>query len=259
MSLRFHGLRCVALLALAGTAASAPVLRTGSGANPAAIQAVIDQFRTDLGGINNGVNPPAASGRREINWDGVPDSFSAPNFLPANFFNVNSPRGVVFNTVKESSGLNQFRVSATASSGTAVRFGDIDPSYTTTFQSFSAERLFQIRAAANLEMTFFVPGTTQPATVAGFGVVFTDVDVAGNAVVRCFGQDGRQIAVGSAPTASGGLSFVGFTFTVPTERCYRVLIRVGTTALAAGTVDGASFDVVAMDDFLYGEPAGVFQ
>ena len=39
---------------------------------------------------------PSAGGRREINWDGVADGFAAPNNLPANFFNKNSPRGVVF-------------------------------------------------------------------------------------------------------------------------------------------------------------------
>ena len=36
--------------------------------------------------------------RREINWDGVPDARADPNPLPADFFNVNSPRGVVFST-----------------------------------------------------------------------------------------------------------------------------------------------------------------
>src|SRR5437868_8958461 len=36
--------------------------------------------------------------RSEINWDGVPDALAAPNNLPANFFNVNSPRGVVLAT-----------------------------------------------------------------------------------------------------------------------------------------------------------------
>ena len=47
--------------------------------------------------------------RREINWDAVPDAFSAPNNLPANFFNVNSPRGAVFST-----GGTGFQLSANA-------------------------------------------------------------------------------------------------------------------------------------------------
>lgn len=83
----------LALLFLAAVVFSAPVVRQGSGANAAAIQATVDQFRADLGGAlnpNNGQSFP--TGRREINWDGVPDQFSSPNFLPPNFFNVNSPR-----------------------------------------------------------------------------------------------------------------------------------------------------------------------
>ena len=60
-----------------------PLIRSGAGADAAAIQGVIDQFRADLGQ------------RREINWDGVPDELAAPNFLPGNFFNS---RGAFFST-----------------------------------------------------------------------------------------------------------------------------------------------------------------
>ncbi len=60
------------------------VTRTATGADPAAIQAAVDAFRTDLGG-NNGVGGSFATGRREINWDGVPDAFSAPNALAGRF------------------------------------------------------------------------------------------------------------------------------------------------------------------------------
>jgi hypothetical protein len=82
---------------------------------------------------------PSDQVRREINWDGVPDSFSAPNNLPANFFNVNSPRGVVFST--PGSG---FQVSAKSGNATvtALRFGNINPNYLSDFQTFSPERLF---------------------------------------------------------------------------------------------------------------------
>lgn len=110
-----------------------------------------------------------------------------------------------------------------------------------------------------MDVLFFVPGTRRPATVSGFGVVFTDVDAAGNAIVRCFGQDGAQLVAAAAPAASGGLSFVGISFNSAAERCFRVQIRIGNAALAAGTVDGGASDVVAMDDFIYGEPQPVFQ
>ena len=44
---------------------------SGSGANPAAIQAVVDQFRLDLGDPNNGnTSGSQDAGRREVNWDG---------------------------------------------------------------------------------------------------------------------------------------------------------------------------------------------
>jgi hypothetical protein len=36
-----------------------------------------------------------------INWDGVPHIFASPNSLPANFFNVNSPRRVIFSTPRQ--------------------------------------------------------------------------------------------------------------------------------------------------------------
>src|SRR5215510_8978240 len=73
---------CVAIIAFYPTVFGAQVSRTAAGANPAAIQATVDQFRADLGGSNNGVGGSFTSGRREINWDGVSDAFSAPNFLP---------------------------------------------------------------------------------------------------------------------------------------------------------------------------------
>ncbi len=63
----------------------APVVFQASGANSAGIQATVDVFRTALGTLNPNVAGSFGSGRREINWDGVPDAQSAPNNLPANF------------------------------------------------------------------------------------------------------------------------------------------------------------------------------
>ena len=70
-----------------------PVLFSATGLNAASIQSTVDSFRTALGTNNGAVATPFPSGRREINWDGVPDTLAAPNNLPANQFQV---AGVLF-------------------------------------------------------------------------------------------------------------------------------------------------------------------
>lgn len=237
-----------------------PVIRTASGANPAAIQSTVDQFRADLGGANNGVGGSFTTGRREINWDGVPDNFASPNDLPVDFFNVNSPRGVIFNTIFAAT--ESFRVSANSvnPTNTPVRFGDLDASYPSQFQTFSAQRLFGVVGNAGgdnalVEITFFIPGTKIPATVSGFGAVFTDVDFGGAGII-CFGPDGQRIGLAQPPAAASGLSFVGMTFNAG-ERVARVIIFSGDQALGPGHVDvplNSQADIIAMDDFVYGEP-----
>lgn len=238
---------------------AAPVVRQGTGANTAGLQAIVDQFRTDLGGANNGVGGSFTSGRREINWDGVPDNFSEPNNLPLDFFNVNSPRGVIFNAIEDATGaaLNQFSVSSNTASGVPVRFGNINAAYSTNFTTFSAQRLFTVRNTNIMEVTFVIPGTNIPATVNGFGVIFTDIDSAtgGNrSLIRVYGADGRQLSAASAPVLDNGLSFVGISFNAG-ERIARVVIESGNAPLSSTNTDGTNgVDVVAMDDFIYGEP-----
>ncbi len=257
--IRIFWLSSLTLLVLIGSVSAAPVVRQGSGANTAALQAIVDQFRADLGGANNGVGGSFISGRREINWDGVPDIFSEPNNLPLDFFNINSPRGVIFNAVEDETGaaLNQFAVSSTTASGVPVRFGNINANYSTIFTTFSAQRLFTIRNTHIMEVNFVIPGTNVPGTVNGFGVVFADVDssTGGNrSLIRVYGVDGRQLSAASAPVLDNGLSFVGISFNAG-ERIARVVIESGNAALSSTNNDGVSgIDVVAMDDFIYGEP-----
>ena len=241
---------------LSMSANGAQVSRTAAGASAAAIQAAVDQFRTDLGGANNGVGGSFRTGRREINWDGVPDNFAAPNFLPVGFFNSNSPRGVIFSSSRTFGDTAAFIVSADSNNPTVspVRFGDIDPSYTALFATFSAERLFIARSSNVTTVNFFVPGTNIAATVSGFGVVFTDVDQVGPTYVKLYGVDGRLLGFQNASAANNGLSFVGVSFNAG-ERVARVDIVSGNQVLSNGIIDnGTSNDLVAMDDFIYGEP-----
>ena len=242
-----------AMLLAVNSIFGAAVTRTAAGANPAAIQATVDQFRADLGGANNGVGNSFQTGRREINWDGVPDAFAEPNALPFNFFNVNSPRGAVFHSIGNIGGNHQFRVSANAASGTVVRFGNIDASYSTIFQVFSSERLFHARFSNEIEVLFFIPGTNTPATVSGFGAVFCDVD-SSNTFIEYYDPTGNKLSGSSVTIANNGLSFIGTSFNAG-ERVAKVIIRLGLDNLQGGNVDGTnSVDVVAMDDFIYGEP-----
>lgn len=251
MSLRAHRrwlssvvVVCAAHLIATLPASAAPQVRRANGANAAAIQATVDQFRTDLGGANNGVGGNPATGRREINWDGVPAGFSSPNNLPPAFFNVNSPRGVVFGTNGTA-----FQVS-----GTPAEFGNFNATYPDQFLPFSPAKLFTAVGSNVTDVTFFVPGTTRPASVSGFGVVFTDVDVFGSTTVEFFDERGRRMGpvLDSTTAYVGTLSFVGVSFDAG-ERIARVRITSGNAILSSGVADGA-VDVVAMDDFIYGEP-----
>ena len=257
--IRLYVFGSFALLVMFSSISAAPVVRQGSGANTAALQAIVDQFRADLGGANNGVGGSFISGRREINWDGVPDSFSEPNNFPVDFFNVNSPRGVIFNAVENETGaaLNHFAVSSNTASGVPVRFSNLNANYSTIFTTFSAQRLFTVRNTTIMEVNFVIPGTNIPATVNGFGVVFADVDSAtgGNrSLIRVYGKDGRQLSAASAGVLDNGLSFVGISFNAG-ERIARVVIESGNAPLSATNNDGVGgVDVVAMDDFIYGEP-----
>ena len=239
---------CILAAVLAGPDVRAQTVFTASGATAASIQPTVDSFRAALGTLNPNIVGSAASGRREINWDGVPDRFSAPNALPANFFNVNSPRGVVFSTPGTG-----FQTSSNAAIG-PVRFGNVDASYTAQFQAFSPQRLFRAIGSNILRVDFFVPGTTTPASISGFGVIFTDVETAGSTFIATTLADGTAGGQWSAPTGtSGGLSFIGV---VHPQRFSRIVIRFGNAVMASGTLDnpGGGVDIVAMDDFIYGEP-----
>ncbi|HKA37997.1 MAG TPA: hypothetical protein VKH43_14325 [Thermoanaerobaculia bacterium] len=229
------------------------VIRSASGFSPASIQTAVDQFRADLGSTNNGVGGTFPSGHREINWDGVPDGFSAPNNLPANFFNVNSPRGVVFSTPGTG-----FQVSAKTGNPTvtALRFGNLDPDYPFEFQTFSPERLFVALGSNVTDVTFFLPGTNTAAFVSGFGAVFADVDLGTTASLQFFDPSGVSLGAFAVPSQLPGnqdLSFLGVSFNAG-EKVARVRIVSGNAAPGAHDNPAGGVDVVAMDDFLYGEP-----
>ena len=219
-----------------------------AGPTAASIQGTVDAYRVALGDSNNGNAPgPLASGRREINWDGRDVITNAPlfdGFLVTRGALFTTPDGTAF-------------VQATPA-GLAVQFNN--PTYETIFTPFSQPRLFSAIGSNITDVDFFVPGGGNlPATVTGFGAVFTDVDKRGNgnagARIEYFDADGELLFSSIVPAfpGDGSLSFFGVIF--DEARIARVRITSGN--VAPGADDGGRQDVVMMDDFLYGEPQGL--
>jgi hypothetical protein len=246
----------VTAVTLTSPAFASPVTFSAAGKIPSDIQAAVEAFRNFLG-TNNGVGNTFPGGRREINWDGVPDAVAAPNNMPANFFNANSPRGAVF--FKPGSG---FQISANA--GVApIEFDNLNPNASKLFTVFSPQRLFTALNSTIVETLFFIPGTNRPATTKEFGAVFTDVDRKESTKIEYFDVNGALLATVFAPLAKGNeiLSFIGVGFNAG-EQVFLVRITSGNVELGnrqdGGDLElgnsGGGRDLVVMDDFIYGEP-----
>ena len=220
-----------------------------AGANPAAITPTRDAFRASVGGgTTAGANGSFGGLRREINWDGVPDMFSDPNALPANFFNVNSPRGAVFSTPGTG-----FLVSANSGGSTPILFG-----FPNDFQVFSAQRLFSAVNSNITDVQFFLPGTSTATTTSAFGLVFVDVEVANSTRLDFFDLQNNLIFSRTALVGGNqGLTFLGGVANAG-ELIARVRITSGANTLVAnGSLGNVNDDIVVMDDFLYAEPLAI--
>jgi hypothetical protein len=247
-----------------GTNDVPPAVFQAAGATAASIQSTVDAFRARVGDPNNLNNPgPLQKGRREINWDG-----GNPNVLdttaPVNPFLVFlNTRGSQFKT--PGLGLSQAPPSGGPQGGLAVLFGN--PNYAKIFKAFSLSRLFTPVGSNITEGSFSIPGTngTVPATVRGFGAVFTDVDQPdgsgpgsrlanrhASTLIEYFGSDGRVLFSSFVPASpgDGSLSFFGIVF----DDARIASVRIKTGDVAPGPNDDRHHDVVMMDDFIYGEP-----
>jgi hypothetical protein len=214
-----------------------------------AIEADVDAFRALLGNPNNGAAPgPHATGRREINWDGVPAAVTNVVNFPNAFFNTNSPRGLVYDHVNRGLEVSDHS------------FTNINPTYAAEFTPFSGTKLFSPLGNNESDIRFFVAGSTTQAAVHGFGVVFTDVDTAGSSGIELIGLDGSSLGRFFAPVRSDarGASFVGVVFR--NAVISRVKIVTGDGPLSPDELDisqGGLHDLVVMDDLLYGEPTAI--
>jgi hypothetical protein len=220
-----------------------------AGVDPASITPTRDAFRVAIGGgAVAGANGDFGGLRREINWDGVPATFSDPNPLPGNFFNVNSPRGAVFSTPGTG-----FLVSANSGGATPPLFG-----FPSDFQTFSAQKLFTAVNSNITDVSFFLPGTMTAATTSAFGVIFTDAEVAGLTKLEFFDANNSLIFSRDALVGGNqGLSFLGAAANAG-EQISRVRITSGAnTIVANGVLGNPNDDVVVMDDFIYATPTAI--
>ena len=244
--------RCAVLVipafaALTTDAVASFVVFESAAADPAGLTPTRDAFRTAVGG-GDAAGPAGNFGglRREINWDGVPDAISDPALMPANFFNVNSPRGAVFSTPGTG-----FMVSAP---GTLFGF-PLD------LQTFSPAKLFAIVGSRTMDIQFFVPGTNVAATTSAFGAIFVDAED-NNATnftnMEFFDPLGNSIFSRTVLAGSNqGLSFLGGVANAG-ERIGRVRITTPDNFLLSNRRRAnETTDFVVMDDFLYATPAVV--
>jgi len=240
----------------------APLVFQAAGPTSASIQSTVDAFRAELGNPDNKNSGSLTTGHREINWDGGGnvDITTAP-VTPFNTF-LNT-RGSQFTT--PGIGLSQAPPSGGPQGGLAALFNN--PSYGSIFKTFSALRLFTPVGSNITDAFFFLPSSNgnTPATVTGFGAVFTDVDQpdgsgpgekhgnrGASTLMEFFDVNGELLFSSYVPAApgDGNLSFFGVKFT--DARIARVRITTGNTA--PGPDDDGKTDIVMMDDFIYGEP-----
>lgn len=210
------------------------------------INAKLGDFRTQLGTLNTTTG--MTTGRREINWEGVPDSLMGLR-MPGDFFNptgAGAPmalqRGVVY------LGSGEPVVSKT-------NFADVNALAATEFSAFSGSKTFAVTNGIQWPVNFRVAGQTTPATVKGFGIVFSDVDKSNSTFIEFF-HDERSLGKFFVPAhdATSNFSFLGVYF--PAETVTHVLVG-HEGKLSDGGKDisqGGTTDLVILDDFIYSEP-----
>ena len=210
------------------------------------ITSKMTEFRNQLGPVN--ITIGKTSGRREINWDGVPDSLNGKK-LPGNFFNPTEAgaseslqRGAVY------AALDNAMVSAN-------KFSEVNTQASSEFSSFSGNKSFAVTNATLWPVSFRVAGTSTDAAVKAFGAVFVDVDKTTSTYIE-FYSDQRSLGRFFVPPHdnNSNFSFLGVYF--PNENVTEV--QIGHEGrLSDGEKDisqGGIKDLVVLDDFIYSEP-----
>lgn len=223
---------------------AAPIVFADAGPAATDIQDTVDAFRDEFSALNpftpTNEDP---EGRREINWDGVPDTFADPNTLPGDFFNADIPgraRGIEFVETGDTEG---FMVSSSTASGVPTLFNEPDE-----YSFFSPERIFKPVDGTTFDILFFDPlDQSSPALTKGFGAVLTGIEEVGQVTFSYFDFVGNLLAEERVlPSGLTNLTFLGVAF----DEAIVAKVSIGT--------DLFGFDEEPVfDDFIYGEPVSV--
>ena len=212
----------------------------------------LNEFRQLLGTLNT--TPGVSGGRREINWDGVPDSLMSKK-LPDDFFNPvgaganpSLQRGLAY-----SPDSGQFRVSNN-------NFADIDSQASIEFTSFSGNKSFANVSANQWPLGFRVAGQTTPATVSGFGAVFIDVDLDNSTSIEFF-ENTESLGTYFVPkhTAGSRFSFLGVYFNNHKITHLKITHQGKLIDGEKDITSGGAKDLILLDDFIYSEPVAFGQ
>src|SRR5688572_26415456 len=76
------------VLATTGALADKAAVFQAAGADAGAIKKTVDDFRKALGRFNPNDPGSRGEGRRQVDWDGIPDSAADPNPFPGDFLNA---------------------------------------------------------------------------------------------------------------------------------------------------------------------------
>ena len=214
------------------------------------IKSDVDAFRDLLGDNNINYLGSKPEGRREINWDVIPDSLAIPNSFTGTYFNdraYHQARGAEFSTPG-----SRLMICADSDNptGTAPSFANFNVTYTSMFPTYSGERMISPQASNIIEVRFYIPGTSTPAVVKGVGAVFIDVDRAETSSISLFDQDNNSLGTYYVPVMKEGQAFLGLLFETP--MIHRARITLGNTAL--GPDDKGNKDISVLDDFIFSEP-----
>lgn len=249
----FVALACVVVLSLSGPARADPIVVSGTGADANALLPTLTAFRNLLGGANNlNTVGSVGSGRREINWDGG-GAATTVSPTPFDTFNTAVPRGAVF-TTSTATPATAFVQAPPSGLASAAVFNNGTYS---TFPVNSQQRLFSAIGSNVTNAAFFIPGTNTPASVSGFGAVFSDVDLPNSTSIQFFDPLGTPLGFPVfAQPLNNGLSFVGVFFNAG-EQIGFARITSGNAVPGPNANDGGATDIVFMDDFIFGEPRAV--